>query len=248
MKLANPLYYPVSVLIGAIALVVGVRLVQLPSLIAVPGSVAIATVGAAVQKGREPETLGLDNPALEQELLAVKARAEQVAIQAEGVQAEAIQRLTDIDELELLGVVQYACDRARELPAKIDQMARHMKGADSLLALSDLQSQLRDATAKREASSGIARQQWDKLTATLEHNIELAQEGRDTRQAQVVSLSTLTLEATGVLQQLQNKLRSADFSDAAQLGEVRSLSDEFTSVQDNLTLLVTHESKFESSP
>jgi len=37
-----------------------------------------------------------------------------------------------------------------------------------------------------------------------------------------------------------------DFSDASQLDEVRSLSDEFTSVQDNLTLLVTHEVKSES--
>lgn len=238
MKLANPLYYPVSVLIGAIALVIGVRVVQLPNVIALPGAVAIATVGAAIQKGRAPERLGLDNPALEQELLALKARAQQVAAQAGALQAEATQQLTDVHQLELLGVVQYACDRARELPDQIEQMARRMKGADSLLVLSDLQSQLRDADAKRQTSSGVARQQWDKLVATLERNIELAQEGRDTRQAQVLSLSTLILEAAGVLQQLQNKLRSADFSDAAQLSEVRSLSDEFTNVQDNLSVLV----------
>ncbi|MGD1940445.1 MAG: hypothetical protein ACFB0G_03975, partial [Leptolyngbyaceae cyanobacterium] len=82
MKLTNPLAYPLAVLAGGVFLVAGVRLLQLPTVVALPGAVAIATVGGAVLKGREPESLGLDNPRLEAELRQAKERAERLAGQA----------------------------------------------------------------------------------------------------------------------------------------------------------------------
>ncbi|MGF1498946.1 MAG: hypothetical protein ACFB8W_19285 [Elainellaceae cyanobacterium] len=242
MKLANPLYYPVPVLIGAIALVLGVRIARLPSLVMVPVSVAIATAGAAYRKGQEPERYELNNPALEQELQAVRQQAVTVATQANALRDEATQLLTDAHQMELLGTVQYACDRASELPGNIDQMVRRMRGSDSLLSVSDLKQQLQNAEAKRASSTGAARDQWTKLAETLRRNIQLAQEGRDARQAQVAGLSNLILNAAGVLQQLQNKLRTADFTDTTQALEVRSLSDEFNSVQENLSLLTSSDS------
>ena len=238
MKLANPLYYPVPVLVGAIALVLGVRILKLPNAVVVPGAVAIATVGAAIRKGQEPESLNLDDPELERQLTSIRAQALTLSERAQSLRAEATHLLTDANQMELLSVVQYACDRAEELPANIDQLARRMKGSDSLLSADELQRQLKNANANAQESQGVAREQWEKLASTLEWNINLSQEGKDARQAQVVSLSTLIVQSAGVLQQLQNKLRAADLNDLAQTEEVRSLSNTFNSVQENLNLLV----------
>ncbi|NET47866.1 MAG: hypothetical protein F6K09_03895 [Merismopedia sp. SIO2A8] len=242
MKLANPLYYPVSVLAAAIAFVVGVRGLNLPNVLVWPSSIAIATLGAAIRKGQELESLGLDDPALEQELASIRTQAATLAGRAHDLREEAVHLLTHADQMELLSVVQYACDRAEELPHHIDQMARRMKGADSLLSADELQRQLQNANANAQTSTGIAKEQWEKLASTLEWNINLSQEGKDARQAQVVSLSTLIVQSAGVLQQLQNKLRTADLSDRHQTDEVRSLSDTFNSVQENLNSLVSEPS------
>jgi hypothetical protein len=243
MRLANPLYYPLPVLVGAIALFVGVRVLRLPSVIMIPAAGAIATVGAAIRKGQKPESLGLDNPALEQELQSVRNQAELVSSQAELLRTEATRLLTEVHELELLGVVQYACDRAQELPRQIEQLAQRLRGADSLLSVKELQQQLKSVESKMAVSSGVARDQLERLAATLQRNIQLAREGQDARQAQVLSLSTLILDAAGVLQRLQNKLRTADLTNAAEASDLRSLSDEFNQFHQNVDFLVSNMSK-----
>jgi hypothetical protein len=236
MKLANPLYYPVAVLAGAIALVVGVRVAKLPSVVMLPAAVAIATLGAAALKAREPE-IGLD-PALEPELIAVRQQAALVANKASDFMSEATRLLTRVNQLELLGNVQYACDRAKELPTKIDQLIKRIHGADSLLSVTDLQQQLNEVEAKLQKSSGAAQVQLTKLADTLRRNIQLARQGQDSRQAQVTSLSTLIQDAAGVLQELQNKLRTADLTNASEAMELRSLSEELKFAQENVDLLV----------
>ena len=45
-------------------------------------------------------------------------------------------------------------------------------------------------------------------------------------------------EAAGVLQKLQNQLRTADLTDSRQTSAVQALSAEFASVQENLDLLM----------
>ncbi|HEY9763401.1 MAG TPA: hypothetical protein V6D07_12800 [Trichocoleus sp.] len=238
MKLANPLHYPFAVLAGSVVLFSGVRLAGLPSGVMLPLSAAIATLGATVLKSRLPDTLGLDNPHLEQELQKTRQQAANLTQQAGALQAEASQLLTETHQMELLGVVQYACDRTRELPSKVDQLARRLQGKDSLLSVDDLQKQLSEAERKQRSSSGVAQEQWSKLAASLKRNIELAKQGEDAREAQVVSLSTLILDAAGVLQQLQNKLRTADLNSSTAADEVRSLSDEFNSMQENMDVLI----------
>lgn len=237
-KPANPLYYPLAVGVGAIALMVGVRVVRLPSLVMVPAAVAIATAGAAYLKGQERESSQLSNPQLERELQSVKEQARNLADKADSLKAEATRLLTEVDQLELLGTVQYACDRAHELPAKTDQLASRLRGEDSLLSVLDLQQQLQDVEGRLETSTGVAQQSLATLRESLQRNIELAREGQDARQAQVVSLSTLILDAAGVLQSLQNQLRTADLSNASDANALRSLSEEFKSFQANVDLLV----------
>ncbi|MEM9218703.1 MAG: hypothetical protein AAGD25_30725 [Cyanobacteria bacterium P01_F01_bin.150] len=240
MKLANPLYYPISVLAGAIALVVGVRVLQLPNVVIVPSSVAIATLGAAIRKGQELESLGLDDSQLEQQVNSIRNQAMTLAKRAHALREEAAQLLTGADQMDLLSTVQYACDRAEELPRNINHLAKRMRGNDSLLAPNELQRQLTEAKEQVLSSTGVAKEQWEKLASTLEWNINLSQEGKDARQAQVVSLSTMIVQSAGVLQQLQNRLRTADLSDRAQTDEVRSLSNAFNSVQENLSFLMTN--------
>ncbi|MGF1478572.1 MAG: hypothetical protein ACFB4I_03665 [Cyanophyceae cyanobacterium] len=236
--IANPLRYPIAVLAGGIVLFVGVRLLQLPSAAMLPASAAIACLGSAFLKSREPERINLGNPALEQELQSVQQQAHRLAQQAESLRAEAEKLLTSSTQIDLLVAVQYACDRAIELPQKLARLVRRLHGADSLLSPQDLQQQLQEVQEKQRHSSGVARQQLDRLAESLRRNLTLARQGQDARQAQVISLSTLITDSAGVLQQLQNRLRTSDLQDSEQIQELRSLSEELSGFQENVDVLV----------
>jgi len=238
MKLANPLNYPLAVLTGALTLIIGVRFLRIPPPVIIPASIAIATIGASVIKSREPESYGLDNPALERELRLAHQQAVSLATRSDALKTEATRLLIPMNETELLGTIQCACDRTHELPGKIDHLAHQLQGSDSLLSVTELQQQLKEVNAKLQASSGVARESLEKLADSLRRNIEVARQGQDARQAQVISLSTLILDAAGVLQTLQNKLRTADLSNPTEAMEVRSLSEELTNFQENVDLLV----------
>ncbi len=239
MKLANPLNYPLAILGGGIILVVGVRFFQVSSWIILPAAGAIATTGAIVLKSKESQQINLDNPALEKELQTVKQQAKLLRQKAETLRAESEKMLTSSRQLELLTAVQYACDRALELPVKIDELSKRFHGSDSLLSVEELQQQLREARAKLTNSTGVARQQIQQLTAILENNIKLAKEGQDARQAQVISLSTVVNNSAGVLQQLQNKLRTSNLDNSQEIQELLILSEELKSMQENAELLIS---------
>ncbi|MEM7793683.1 MAG: hypothetical protein AAF579_04415 [Cyanobacteria bacterium P01_C01_bin.118] len=238
MKLANPLQYPLAVLAGGIFLVGGVRLGRLPSVVAIPGAVAIATIGATVLKSREPDNVELTNKAIDREFQHLRQQAVELGARADELNAEATKLLTASDQIELLGVVQYACDRTRELPQKIDQLALRLDNNNALLSVNDLERQLKQAENKVRNSKGVAQEQWGKLANSLKRNIALAQQGEDARQAQLANLSTLIAESGGVLQQLQNKLRTADLTSAVAADELRELSDEFKGFQENVDVLI----------
>ncbi|MBT9311285.1 hypothetical protein [Leptothoe kymatousa] len=238
MKLANPLQYPLAVLAGGIFLVGAVRVGRLPAFVAIPGAAIIATAGAAVLNSREPDRVELTNKAINREFQQVRQQAVALGERADELNTEATRLLTDSDQIELLGVVQYACDRTQELPQKIDQLALKMEGQDALLSVDDLERQLKQAEKKVRNSKGVAQEQWGKLANNLKRNIALAQQGEDARQAQLANLSNLIVESGGVLQQLQNKLRTADLSSSVAAAEVRELSDEVKAFQENVDVLI----------
>lgn len=240
LKLTNPLHYPLAVLAGGFVLVLSVRLVRLPSLVAVPVAIATSIGTAAIRQKDEPEAgIALKDPKLEAEIKALYNKGENLAEQAVALRDEATERLTGAAQMELMGAVQYACDRTQELPSKIQQLGKRLGEGKSLLSAEELTQQIKEAKTKRNKSSGAAKAQWQALIDSLERNLNLAKEGEDARQAQVVSLSTLISNAAGTLQQLQNKLRTADLSSATETTELRALSDEFSSFQENVELLVT---------
>ncbi|HEY9662571.1 MAG TPA: hypothetical protein V6C65_29305 [Allocoleopsis sp.] len=243
IKLANPLYSPLVMLVAAIVLVVGVRLVGISPWVMLPVAGILAVAAATLLQARTLQSVRLDNPALDQEVRRVQQQARALAERANGFRGEATQLLTRADQLELLATVQYACDRANELPSQIEQRMQQMQGSDSLLSIAELQQQFTQVQSQLSSSSGAARQELQQLATRLQQNIQLAQQGKDARQAQVVSLSSRIQEAAGVLQHLQNKLRSADLTNQAEAIELQSLSQEFRTVQDNVTRLVRGESQ-----
>ena len=246
MKWANPLYSPISVFLGCAVLGLGVRLLRAPNAVVIPLSVATATLSASLRTSKSSTAQGslasdsaaLNNPVLVQELAGIQQQAQTLARKAQLVEAEAQQQLKDSNLVELLGTVQYACERTRELPTKIDRLAQRLQGDDSILAVSDLQRQLGDVQNKLTMSSGVAQTQLLKLADSLQANIQLALQGQDARQAQVTSLSTLILEAARVLQTLQNQLRTLDLQDTARTNELQSLSNELKDFHETLDLLV----------
>lgn len=241
-RLVNPLHYPIAILIAGFVLLFGVRLVGLPSYVMIPFSGAIALAGASVRESQIPAPLLIDNPALAQELTQVQQNAQGVAEKAEVLREEANRALSDSSlQLNLLTQVQYACDRAQELPTQIETLARQFQGADSLLSIAELEQQKADIEKKLAQSSSGSRQQLETLQASVERNIQLAQQGEDARQSQVISLNTSIQDLAGVLQQLQNKLRRADLADANEVSELQNLSQELNSLQENVDIL-THQS------
>jgi chromosome segregation ATPase len=239
MKLINPLYYPVAVFAGGISLIIGVRFIQLPSIIMLPAAAGIVVAGASYLKSREPESLELDNPELEREIQSVRSSAFALVNQANELRLETKKLLTDSFQVELLAAIQMSCDRAIELPAKIDNLARRLNSNNALLSVEELQRQLTEVQQKLRSSSGIAKQHLSQLAESLKRNIQLAQEGQDTRLAQIVSLSTQIQDFAGVLQRLQTRLHTADLTDAEQISQLQALSDEMGSLRDNMYLLVS---------
>ncbi|AOY80623.1 hypothetical protein BJP36_12520 [Moorena producens JHB] len=240
LTFANPLHYPLAVLAGGVVLAIAVRVARLPSPIAIPlaGVVTVASATVLKQKESQPRPT-LQNPALERELQQVRQQAQLIAQKAESLRSESEKLALATTEMELLSTIQFACDRALELPSKIDQFSQRLHGTDSLLSVTDLQQQLQEVEAKQNNSSGVARQQLQQLATSLKHNITLARQGEDARQAQVIALATLITDTAGVLQQLQNRLRTSNLEDTQAVEELRSLSTELAGFQDNMALFLS---------
>jgi len=238
MKIVNPLYYPLAVLVGGISLFFGVRLLQFPSLIMLPVASGITFISANLIKSREPKYFELANPELEREVNAVKLAALGLVNQSESLRSEAKKSLTDSFHLELLTALEINGDRITTLPNKIDTLVWNMYGNTSILSVSFLQQQLVEVQQKLHSSSGIAKEHLNQLAESLKRNLKLAQDGEDTRLARIINISTLIQDCTGVLQQLQTKLRTSDLSESQQIQEMQLLNDELTSLLENLDLLV----------
>lgn len=239
IKFANPLSHPLAVLAGGIVLVIGVRFVNLSSVVMLPAAVGIATAGAMVQKSQERVHYSRGNSELESQLQLVRAQAQKLAEKAKELRLEASELLTDSSQIDLLAAVQYASDRACELPAKIDQLSQRLQGDNSLLSVRELEQQLVAVQEKLGSSTGVTLEQLKQLKTRLLSNIQLARQGQDARTAQIIALSTLVQDSAGVLQQLQNQLRTADLTQKAATQKLQILSEELSSFQENVNLLVS---------
>jgi hypothetical protein len=199
--------------------------------------VGIAIASSTYLKSRQSEAFDLDNPKFVSQLQVIRARAVVLAVSSQDLRSEATKLLTRSNQMDFLAAVQLSCDRVVELPSKIDLLAQRLHGSDSLLSVNELRKQLDEVRQKLGSSSGVAKQHLAQLEGSLTRNLNLAQEGQDTREAQLLSLSILVQDSAGVLQRLQNQLRTASFSDLHQLEKLLSLNDELNSLQENFDLL-----------
>lgn len=241
MKLVNPLNYPLGVLIGGISLFLGVRIANLSSFIMLPVSGSIVLISSMILANKNQDNqskIDLDNKALESELNQAKKEAQLLVNKAENLRLEAKKLLQDSWQMELLTAVEYSCDRTFELPQKIEDLSRKLSGGDSLLSVEELQEKLANIKQKKKSAEGVALEKLQQIELSLIRNITLAKQGESARQAQVFSLTNIITESAGVLQQLQNKLRSSDLTNSEQIEELKSLSEELNNFQDNVDLLV----------
>ncbi len=206
--------------------------------IMLPAAAAIASGIAIPLSQKEANKINIDNPALAKEIQSVQQQAKLLINKAEDLRKESKQLLTSSTQLELLTAVEYTCARTQELPGKINQLSQRLQGSDSLLSPTELKKQLAEVKAKQRNSSGVAKQQLQQLATSLENNLKLAQQGQDARQAQVVSLNTLVIESAGVLQQLQNRLRTSNLNNSEEINELKELSEELKSMQESVDLLI----------
>lgn len=239
IKLANPFYYPTAILIGGVVLVTGLRVVGLSNSVILPTAAIVTVASASVLKSREPDAENIAQQQLQQEVQILKTSSQNLAIKAEELRQEANQLISqNTFNLDFLAQVQAICDRTIELPQKIENIAQRLPRQESLLSVNELERQLLEVQTKIRSSSGITRQNLEQLAASLQQNIELAKTGQDTRQAKIISLSTLIQNSAGVLQQLQNKLRIADLNDSEDIQELRRLSDELNQYQANMDIFI----------
>jgi hypothetical protein len=238
VKLANPLYYPLAVLAGAVVWVVGARLVRLPIAINLPLGAVVAIATATGLKSREPDIPDFGNSSVERDFLQLRSQAKALVLKADELRQEASGLLTNSNQLDQLASIQYACDRIHELPDHLIKLAERLEGKDALLSVEDLRQQLKTVEKRTKSSEGAARDQLNRLAISLRRNISLAEQGTDVREAQLVSLSTLIQDAGGNLQLLQNKLRTADLSEIQNDSELKLLSDELSHFQESVDLLI----------
>jgi hypothetical protein len=134
--------------------------------------------------------------------------------------------------------IQFTCDRAIELPDKLDRLAQHMQIQTSRVSIADMQAQLAAVEAQQQtiADNGV-QTALEKISESLRRALQLVQEGQDARQVQVASLSGLILDFLGLLQEVQIKLRATTQTEAAML-ELRSLSEQLGMFQENVDRLM----------
>ena len=140
--------------------------------------------------------------------------------------------------MELLTAVEYTCQRTLELPEKINHLTQKLAGGDSLLSREELNKQLQQVKSQQKNSKGRALIQLQQLENTLKNNLQLVEEGQDAREAQVFSIVTIITEFAGVLQQLQNKLRSANLDNSEEIQELKDLNNELNNFQESMDVLV----------
>lgn len=239
LKLVNPFDYPTAILIGGLSLIVGVRFLGIPNSIILPTAAIVATGSAVFLKSKEPDVEKIAKQQLEQELQPIKILAQGLVSKSEILLKEANQSLTLGDfQLNLLVAVQTACDRISELPEKIDQLSRKISHSDSLFSAEELEKQLQEIQKKIPLASGVAKQELEQLAISLERNIQLAKTGKETRQAQILNLHTLVQNSAGILQELQNKLRTSNLNNSEDIRELQDLSQELKQIQENVNILI----------
>lgn len=239
MRLVNPLNYPLAILAGAGTLLGGVLVFHWEALPMTAAGLVVSGVAASlIQQLRErPARSSPAQIALEPDLQDVLTQAEGLAIRAQGLHEEASQRLSSPEQLELLGAILYACDRAEELPGQLRPVLESMQTGETVFSAKELQAQLREAEARVSKSRGASRESAQKLVSRLRQNLAMVEQGATVREARISELATAVAEAAGVLLSLQTRLREGNLKGSEEAQELKRLTEDFQLVQKSVVVL-----------
>lgn len=206
----NPLDDPLAMAVGALLLVLLVRLGQLPLALGLLVGV-IATLGIAALRARHrPRSRfeRLHDQRLEAGIDTALARATELAQQAGTLRQEALVRFTDPGHLEALGTVQLCCDRLAALPERLRERRPLLdSGGGVLLPAENLAGRLaKEEQALRQESEGPLLQERRRLVEQLRRNLEAARLGMDEREARLLALATRLEAIDGGLHQLRRQI------------------------------------------
>lgn len=252
MKLINPLHYPLAMGTGAGVVLLGVLALHLPAtpLLVVGGFTAFFVAGLqnrmsqaiplrVQQQLKQKYSLSSPEPVvLPPSFQKVLTEAEALSGRAATLRQEALERLDGAHQLDLLGTIMYACDRAGELPDRLRPMLERLATEKTVASIPELKQKLAEAEARRGSVKGKAREELERLIATLQVNLNMVEQDLEARDAQLTGLSTAVAEATGVLLSLQTKLQRANLESADEARALKDLSDEFQGVDERLGALI----------
>lgn len=244
MRLVNPLHYPLAILAGAGTLLGGVLLLHMEALPMTAAGLVVSGVAASIlQQLRErPARSSSAAMPLEPDLQDVLTQAEGLALRAQGLHEEASQKLSSPEQLELLGAILYACERAEELPGQLRPVLQSMQTGATVFTAKELHAQLREAEARVSKSQGASRDSAMKLVTRLRQNLALVEQGASVREARITELVTAVAEAAGVLLTLQTRLREGNLKGSEEAQELKRLTEDFQLVQKSVVLLAQHSS------
>ena len=222
LQLTDPLQHPLAIGLAGIVLVLGVKLLPLGWLFALPCAVLVAFFVAAYRR--------------EATLPDLIRRSLQLVAGADAVADEAGQRLVQAQDIGRLTAVQLCCERIRELPSTLERLRADDKAAgSSLLSAGHLEQRLRHERQRlgRETGTAVGRQR-ERLIQQLERNLALAKQGTEAGSLRVMAVSEHLESVAGDLQALQLMLRQPVLPPAP-AGMNDSLTLEIDPILDPLT-------------
>ncbi len=234
LRLTNPLNYPLAIAGSMLILFAGVRIIGLPSFLVLPTSVIAGFLAAGFLHQREysRQSSSIGNESLAKELEGAKQEALNLIEKAEELRQEAQNLLREASQMDLLTSVEYMCDRILELPQKIEELSSRLSGDDTLLSLENLEAKLRENRIRQRNATGVALEKLKQIEMNLLRNIQLTKQAKSAREAQVFSVTNMITEAEGILQEIQNKLRTADLQNTSTLSELQELAQQLSELQE----------------
>jgi hypothetical protein len=227
----NPLDDPLAVAAAGLLLVALTRLTPLGLPLSLPLSVLAAFGLTQRRTGHRSRGERLRDSRVAAGIDTALQRADQLALQADHLSAEAMARFQDTSHLEPLGLVQLCCERLQGLPERIGERRPLLEsGGGILLSVDALQDRLNEAReALRRESSPTLKGERQRLVEQLAHNLDAARFGMDSREARLLALSTALERIDGGLRHLQLQVEaqwpSSEATDAAMAEAIAPLDD-----------------------
>ncbi|MEG3439194.1 hypothetical protein V0288_18860 [Pannus brasiliensis CCIBt3594] len=239
VKLTAPLQYSIAILAGGIVLVAGVRAWKIPNVVIFPAAALVTVVTAIGFKAIEPDPEKLAREEIDRELRNLKVSGQELALRAGFVRQEARQILSrEVEYQKLFARIEKTCEPFAEIVPKIEEFGRQIPRKNARVCLAELKKELDSARDLVSSSRGSARQQAEEFVTALEKNLELAKTGNSVTLAKLLQLQAIVQDATELLQDVQNKVRTIRRRGVDRVAEIGELRERLQGISRILEILI----------